>query len=73
MSKMTNDLIQSLYSLGKKVYNHELSMSDAKNRVITEYGSFIAVSSAELYLGLVKVFINGKGSKLNQNRVILVY
>lgn len=73
MSKMTNDLIQSLYSLGKKVYNHELSMSDAKNRVITEYGSFIAESSAEFYLGLVKDLINGKGSTWNQNSDLLVY
>lgn len=73
MSKMTNELIQNLYSLGKKVYKQELSMSDAKNMVIKEYGGVIAESSAEFYLGLVKDLISGKGSMWNQNSELLVY
>ena len=73
MSKMTSDLIERLYSLGKKVHGKELSMDDAKNMVLSEYGGFIAESSAEFYIGLVKDLVSGKGSTWNQNSDLLVY
>lgn len=73
MGKMTNDIIERLYFLGKKVYSQELSMQEAINRVMNEYRGAIAESSAEFYIGLVKNLISGKGSTWNQNSDLLVY
>lgn len=73
MAKMTPEIIQRLYELGKKVYNQELALADGKTIVMRDYGDNIAESSAEFYIGLVKDLISGKGSTWNQNSDLLVY
>ena len=56
MSKMTSELIEKLYVYGKKVYNKELSLSDATAAVLQNYQDSIAESSAEFYIGLVNAY-----------------
>ena len=73
MSKMTSELIEKLYEYGKKVYNKELTLSDATTEVLRSYKDSIAESSTEFYIGLVKDLIIGKGSTWNQNSDLLVY
>ena len=73
MAKMTPEIIQRLYELGKKVYNQELTLADGKTIVMRDYGDKIAESSAEFYIGLVKDLISGKGSTWNQNSDLLIY
>lgn len=73
MNKMTGEIIEKLYSLGKKVYSHELTITEATNRIMNDYSGNIAESSAEFYIGLVKDLISGKGSTWNQNSDLLVY
>lgn len=73
MSKMTSELIEKLYAYGKKVYNKELSVSDATAEVLQNYRDSIAESSAEFYIGLLKDLVIGKGSTWNQNSDLLVY
>ena len=73
MSKMTSELIEKLYEYGKKVYNKELSLSDATAEVLQSYKDSIAESSTEFYIGLVKDLVIGKGSTWNQNSDLLVY
>ncbi len=36
MSKMTSELIEQLYAYGKKVYNKEILLSDAKAKVLED-------------------------------------
>lgn len=73
MSKMTSELIEKLYEYGKKVYNKELTLSDATAEVLRSYKDSIAESSTEFYIGLVKDLVIGKGSTWNQNSDLLVY
>ncbi|WP_051538267.1 McrB family protein [Butyrivibrio proteoclasticus] len=73
MSKMTTELIEDLYSLGKRVYSKDLTMKDAVGKIMDQYDTAIAESSAEFYIGLVKELISGKGSTWNQNSDLLVY
>lgn len=73
MSKMTDEIIEKLYSLGKKVYCQELTLKEATDKVMDDYSDNIAESSAEFYIGLVKELIGGKGSTWNQNSDLLVY
>ncbi len=73
MAKMTDELIEVLYSYGKRVYANEINLYDAAIEVMRTHGSAIAKSSAEFYIGLVKELINGKGSTWNQNSDLLVY
>ena len=73
MAKMTVKLIEKLYYLGKKTYANELNIQDAVNVIMNSYGTDIAKSSAEFYIGLFRDLITGKGSTWNQNSDLLVY
>ena len=67
MAKMTQELIEKLYALGKNVYEKN---EDIGKAVSVE---LISESSAKFYIGLVNELIIGKGSTWNQNSDLLVY
>lgn len=68
MAKMTTEIIEKLYKLGRRVYLGELSLKEATAQV-----GEIADSSAEFYIGLYGELIKGKGSTWNQNTELLIY
>ncbi len=73
MAKMTQELIEILYELGKNVYIGKMSLNSATSKVLNSHGDSIAKSSAEFYIGLVKNLVSGNGSTWNQNTALLVY
>ena len=73
MGKMTQELIERLYELGKAVYKEEISLKKATENVLNGYPDNIHESSAQFYLNLYAELIKGKGSTWNQNSDLLVY
>ena len=73
MAKMTQELIEKLYTLGKNVYEKNEDIGKAVSVVLAEFPELISESSAKFYIGLVNELIIGKGSTWNQNSDLLVY
>lgn len=73
MAKMTQELIEKLYTLGKNVYEKNEEMGKAVAAILAEFPELISESSAKFYIGLVNELIIGKGSTWNQNSDLLVY
>ena len=73
MAKMTQELIEKLYALGKNVYEKNEDIGKAVSVVLAEFPELISESSAKFYIGLVNELIIGKGSTWNQNSDLLVY
>lgn len=73
MAKMTQELIEKLYMLGKNVYEKKEDIGKAVSVVLAEFPELISESSAKFYIDLVNELIIGKGSTWNQNSKLLVY
>ena len=73
MAKMTQELIEKLYTLGKNVYEKNEDIGKVVSVVLAEFPELISESSAKFYIGLVNELIIGKGSTWNQNSDLLVY
>lgn len=73
MAKLTMTIIEELYSYGKAVYNGEIGLNEATDKVVKTYSGQIADSSASFYIGLYSDYMNGKGSTWNQNSSLVLY
>lgn len=73
MAKMTMAIIEMLFSYGKAVYDRQLSLQEATDKVIKTYPDEISESSASFYINLYSDYMNGKGSTWNQNSTLVLY
>ena len=73
MAKMTQELIEKLYTFGKNVYEKNDEIGKVVSTILAEFPGLISESSAKFYIGLVNELIIGKGSTWNQNSDLLVY
>lgn len=73
MAKLTAPIIEDLYSLGRAVYNREISLNEATEKILQKHKGNIADSSARFYIGLYSEYISGKGSTWNQNSSLVLY
>ena len=73
MAKLTAAIIESLYSFGKAVYNREMALEEATDKLLSMYPGEIAQSSAGFYINLYSEYISGKGSTWNQNSSLVLY
>lgn len=50
MKKMTKEVIDTLYTQGKLVYENKTSLSDATDLILDNYSDHIAKGSARFYI-----------------------
>ena len=73
MKKMTKEVIDTLYTQGKLVYENKTSLSDATDLILDNYSDHIAKGSARFYIKLYSDFVSGKTVSWNMNGELVAY
>lgn len=73
MEKLTQAIIESLYTYGKSVHNQEVELNEATDKVLDMFPGDIAESSVSFYIGLYSDYLSGLGSTSDQDSSLVLY